>query len=66
MLHGKAESVRLKAAEIVLDRGWGKAPQRIGGIEVDEPIQVYLKNFILPEEDGGEAVETGDPPVRIR
>jgi hypothetical protein len=56
----------LKAAEVILDRGWGKAPQHIGGVEGGEPIQVYLKNFILPEEDGGEAVETSDPPVRIR
>jgi hypothetical protein len=66
MLHAQAESVRLKAAEVILDRGWGKAPQHIGGVEGGEPIQVYLKNFILPEEDGGEAVETSDPPVRIR
>ena len=66
MRTGKTEQAQVRAAEALLDRGWGRAPQHIGGNGGGEPIQVYLKNFILPEEDGGEAVETGDPPVRIR
>jgi hypothetical protein len=40
----------LKAAEVILDRGWGRAPQHIGGSESGEPINVILKNFVLPDE----------------
>jgi hypothetical protein len=40
----------LKAAEVILDRGWGRAPQHIGGSEGGEPIQIFLKNFVLPED----------------
>jgi hypothetical protein len=71
MLHAQAESVRLKAAEVILDRGWGRAPQHIGGSEGGEPIQIYLKNFVLPE--GGnppmgddEWLASDEPAVRIR
>jgi hypothetical protein len=63
--------VRLKAAEVILDRGWGKAPQHIGGSEGGEAIRVYLKNYVLPEVDnppmgGAEWQASDEPAVRIR
>jgi hypothetical protein len=66
MRTGKTEQAQVRAAEALLDRGWGRPAQQVGGSEDGGPIQIYLKNFTLPAEDGGEAVETGDPPVRIR
>jgi hypothetical protein len=41
----------VRAAEALLDRGWGRAPQHMGGSEGGEPIQICLKNFVLPEGD---------------
>jgi hypothetical protein len=71
MLHAQAESVRLKAAEVILDRGWGRAPQHMGGSEGGEPIQIYLQNFVLPEDGNApmgdaEWQASDEPAVRIR
>jgi hypothetical protein len=62
---------QLKAAEVILDRGWGKGPQHVGGSEGGEPIQIYLKNFVLPEGDKPPEGDGGwqasdEPAVRIR
>jgi hypothetical protein len=57
--------------EDILDRGWGKTPQHIGGSEGGEPIQIYIKNFVLPEGDNppmgdAEWQASDEPAVRIR
>ena len=65
MRTGKTEQAQVRAAEALLDRGWGKAPQHVGGIEEGEPVQVYLKNYRFDPETGAE-VETDEPAVRIR
>jgi hypothetical protein len=64
MRTGKTEQAQVRAAEVLLDRGWGKAAQHIGGNEGSEPIRVYLKNYRFDPETG--AVETDEPAVRIR
>jgi hypothetical protein len=45
--------VRIKAAEVILDRGWGKAAQPIGGSEELGPIEqsitvLYGDNGVAP------------------
>jgi hypothetical protein len=71
MRTGKTEQAQVPAAEAPLDRGWRRPAQHVGGGEGAEPIQVYLKNFVLPE--GGnppmadvEWQASDEPPVRIR
>jgi hypothetical protein len=71
MRTGKTEQAQVRAAEPLLDRGWGKAPQHVGGNEGGEPIQIYLKNFVLPEGDNPPMGDDGwqasdEPAVRIR
>jgi hypothetical protein len=71
MRTGKTEQAQVRAAEALLDRGWGKAAQHIGGNEGSEPIRVYLKNFVLPEGDNppmgdAEWQASDEPAVRIR
>jgi hypothetical protein len=50
MRTGKTEQAQVRAAEALLDRGWGKAPQHVGGTESGEPINVIIKKFVLPDE----------------
>jgi hypothetical protein len=50
MRTGKTEQAQVRAAEALLDRGWGKAPQHVGGSEGGEPINVIIKNFVLPDD----------------
>jgi hypothetical protein len=64
MRTGKTEQAQVRAAEGLLDRGWGKAAQHIGGSEGSDPIRVYLKNY-RPDSKIG-AVETDEPAVGIR
>jgi hypothetical protein len=64
MRTGKTEQAQVRAAEALLDRGWGKAAQHIGS-EGNEPIRVYLKNYRFDPETGAE-VETDEAVVRIR
>jgi Family of unknown function (DUF5681) len=71
MRTGKTEQAQVRAAEALLDRGWGKAAQHIGGNEGSEPIRVYLKNFVLPEGDNPPMGDDGwqasdEPAVRVR
>jgi Family of unknown function (DUF5681) len=71
MRTGKTEQAQVRAAEALLDRGWGKAPQHVGGSETGEPMQIYLKNFVLPEGDNPpmgdvEWQASDEPAVRIR
>jgi hypothetical protein len=68
MRTGKTEQAQVRAAEALLDRGWGKASQHVGGIEDGEPVQIYLKNFIYPRDDDPMSVpvESDEPAVRIR
>ena len=40
MRTGKTEQAQVRAAEALLDRGWGKAAQHIGGSEDGEPVQI--------------------------
>jgi hypothetical protein len=61
----------VRAAEALLNRGWGRPAQRVGGIEGGEPIQIYLKNFVLsegddPPMDDAEWQASDEPAVRIR
>lgn len=46
--------VRVKAAEVLLDRGWGKAPQEIklGGIDEDQGVK-----FIVEIVESGRSAE---------
>jgi hypothetical protein len=71
MRTGRTEQAQVRAAEALLDRGWGKASQHIGGSEDSEPIQVYLKNYVLPDGDNPPMGDDGwqasdEPAVRIR
>jgi hypothetical protein len=71
MRAGKTEQAQVRVAEALLDRGWGKASQHIGGSEGGEPIQIYLKNFVLPEDGNppmgdAEWQASDEPAVRIR
>jgi hypothetical protein len=71
MRTGKTEQAQVRAAEALLDRGWGKAPQHVGGSETGEPINVIIKNFVLPEGDNPpmgdvEWQASDEPAVRIR
>jgi hypothetical protein len=50
LLDSKVDSVRLRAAEITFDRVHGKAVQRVGGENDGEPVVVYLKDYVLPED----------------
>jgi hypothetical protein len=50
LLDCEVPSVRLRAAEIIFDRVHGKAVQRVGGENDGEPVVVYLKDYVLPEE----------------
>jgi hypothetical protein len=63
MRTGKTEQTQVRAAEALLDRGWGKAAQHIGGSDGSEAIRVYLKNYRFDPETG--AVETNEPAARI-
>jgi hypothetical protein len=68
MQNSHVDSVRLRAAEIVLDRIHGKATQRIAGDGDGEPVQIFLKNFVYPKDSDdpmAEAVMSDEPPVRI-
>jgi hypothetical protein len=64
MRTSKTEQAQVRAAEALLDRGWGRPAQHVGGSEDGEPIQIYLKNYRFDRETG--AVETDEPAVRIR
>jgi hypothetical protein len=71
MRTGKTEQAQVRAAEALLDRGWGRPAQQVGGIEGGEPIQIYLKNFVLSEGDNppmsdAEWQASDEPAVRIR
>ena len=45
--------VRIKAAEVLLDRGWGKAAQPIGGSDDLPPLQITrFEDVIVDPKDG--------------
>jgi hypothetical protein len=64
MRTGKTEQAQVRAAEALLDRGWGRAAQQVGGIEGAEQIRVYLKRYVLTDDGVEEAVD--EPEVLIR
>jgi hypothetical protein len=71
MRAGKTEQAQVRAAEALLDRGGGRPAHHVGGGEDAEPIQVYLKNFVLAEGDNPpmgdvEWQASDEPAVRIR
>jgi hypothetical protein len=71
MRTGKTEQAQVRAAEALLDRGWGRPAQHVGGSEDGEPIQIYLKNFVLPKGNNppmgdAEWQASDEPAVRIR
>ena len=43
--NGESEAARVSAAAILLDRGWGKAPQQLTG-EDDGDIRVTIRNIV--------------------
>jgi hypothetical protein len=48
-VNGKKEEVRLHAADLLLDRGWGKSAQVqkvIGGDEGDNAIQIVIRDLM--------------------
>jgi len=47
MRNGDKDATRVAAAAILLDRGWGKAPQPHTG-EDDEDIQVTIRTIVEP------------------
>lgn len=51
---GKSESARVSAASVLLDRGWGKAPQPISGDPDGEAIQLIhrIERVIVPAKSG--------------
>lgn len=41
--------IQIKAAELLLDRGWGKAPQAIAGPDGDGPAELLVRWATLPK-----------------
>jgi Family of unknown function (DUF5681) len=60
MRTGRTEQAQVRAAEALLDRGWGRPAQHVGRNEAAEPINVIIRNFVLPgEADPEEPVAMG-------
>jgi hypothetical protein len=49
---GKNENARVSAAIALLDRGWGKAPQTITGIDGEGALQITIRHLVegMPDE----------------
>lgn len=43
---GRTESARVAAAAILLDRGWGKAPQSHTGADGDGELKVIIRHIV--------------------
>jgi hypothetical protein len=52
--HSTQDGARVSAASILLDRGWGKAPQQ-HSIDADGEIKVIIRHII----------ESGDEPPKV-
>jgi hypothetical protein len=57
MKNSKVDSVRLRVSEIIYDRVYGKAVQRLGGENEGDQINVYIQDFMAP------IVRTDDEPT---
>jgi hypothetical protein len=43
---GNSEPARITAAAVLLDRGWGKAPQPVTGADGEGDIRITIRNII--------------------
>jgi hypothetical protein len=61
-----AREVRVKAASILLDRGWGKAPQEIklGNIDENEGVKFIVEVVSVGSPPTGSAGEVAGTPAR--
>jgi len=50
-------AARVQAAQIILDRGWGKAPQSITGENGSGPVRIEVTRVIVNPGDGALVIE---------
>ena len=46
MDNGKTEDVQMRASDILLQRGWGRAPQPVTGANGEGDIRITIRNII--------------------
>ncbi|HAM41744.1 MAG TPA: hypothetical protein DCP69_10540 [Candidatus Omnitrophica bacterium] len=49
--HGESDAVRAKAAEVLLDRGWGKATQPLSGDGESGGLVIEIRKYTTQEPE---------------
>ncbi len=62
--NSKNDSARVSAAVVLLERGWGKAPQSHTGADGEGAIQVTIRHLIEGMEDERRVIDV-TPPAEI-
>jgi hypothetical protein len=63
--NGDSESARVTAAGILLDRGWGKAPQAHTGPDGDGALRVTIRHIVDGQRDAPDAQVLELPESRV-
>lgn len=63
--NGSSESARATAASILLDRGWGKAPQAHTGIDGEGDIQVVIRHIVAGHDAPAPRAVEARPLARL-
>ena len=57
-------SARVRAATVLLDRGWGRPVQPIAGRD-EQPLRVFIRNIVSGQGEDGPLVIDHEPVERI-